>query len=158
MDRPLSPLSALRDIHLPGAPAEVELLWLWLLIAASLAALVVTGLALYRSRLPHWRGPALEALATVPNADPAESVTACARVLRQIVIANGGDTTLAQQTGESWLETLDQTFSSRYFTTGAGRVFGTDLYRPSISVDPATVAADLQRLVRRARRAPPWQY
>ena len=83
---------------------------------------------------------------------PAERLAAQAQLLRRLVRALSGDSAARAQDG-AWLGVLDRTFSTTFFTSGAGRVFGDGLYRPGADADVEALDHSLSSLIA-ALRAP----
>ena len=84
-------------------------------------------------------------LRSVWQREPEARLAACAELLRRAVAAGGSATDVAHLSGEAWLQQLDRRFATDFFTAGAGRVFGTDLYRR----DPQVDWPQLERALRR---------
>ncbi len=121
-------LSTLRDIQEPAAPTGVSL---WL-IAANVVALLLLILAL----LARWHrlreGWRIEARRTIKQArqmNPGAGLLQLASLLRQILIHR--QEPVQDLDGQAWLATLDEHFSTDWFTVHEGRLFGDALYRPS---------------------------
>ena len=149
----MDPLSALRDIHTPPAPDGLSVWPILAGVAALALLLVIFGIFLLRLRR-RWASDLKRELATLDVLPPEQALTEAAKLLRRAGMAQSGDAALVQ--GESWLETLDGLFRTRFFTTGSGRVFGSELYAPALAGAPAQdVLTELKRLATR-REWLPW--
>jgi len=138
-----TPLARLHDIHLPPAAGpDWGLLLLALLLAT--AGLALLGRALWRRRR-RWRVAAR--LRALRPCEPAARLSTCAMLLREKVHADDPAAGAYRLSGEAWLEQLDRRFATRFFTEGAGRVFGTDLYRHDLSCDWPQVERALRRFL-----------
>lgn len=124
-------LSALRDIQEPAAPESVSL---WL-ITANIALFIIFGLLLLLRRnrkREGWRREARWEIQRSQNSDAPYGLMQLAKLLRKIAIQRNGRHSDVH--GVIWLKELDAIFSTTWFTTDEGRIFGTALYqKPSIS-------------------------
>lgn len=148
------PLAGLRDVHAPPVP---EGLSAWPLVAglAGLLILVVLAAWMVLRLRRRWAREMVEALDYIDPASSAETLAEAAKLLRRAAVLNLG-TTATRLRGDEWLATLDGLFRTRFFSSGAGRVFGTALYAREASAVPAgAVVAQLRQLARR-REWTPW--
>lgn len=140
-------LADLRGLHWPtggGGWLQGELV---VAIALGFAAALLVGLVrLVRARLRDTlRRAALRELALAAALPPAERQVAQARLLRRVVRTLSGEAA-ASARGSAWAGTLDRTFRTRFFSTGAGRDLVEGLYRRPGNGDPAAIEAELRRL------------
>lgn len=149
------PLAALRAVRLPAPPPSSLAEMLMLAAAAGiLAAAILVGILAARQLLARRRAPvraALAGLGTAAGLPPAERLAEEARLLRGYVAAVAGPEAAAARDGE-WLDRLDRTFATDFFTAGEGRVFGETLYGPADAVDPAAIDGELRVLLKRGGR------
>lgn len=149
-------LTAMRPPRLPDAApvlsaADVAFAALLGIGAAVLVGLVLIGMA--RRRRGGRAGPRQAALAALSEAEaiaPAERAVAVAALLRRYVAATA-DEAAARLSGEDWLVALDRHFRTGFFTGGAGRCLGDDLY---VSAEPpdAVLVPEIRRLILARRR------
>jgi hypothetical protein len=133
------PLAGLRDIHLPEPvswwpPAPG---W-WLAVFVSLACLVLLMNFLRRRvRQNRYRRVALKKLASLEDhgSDMARVLEEISAILRRVAIQAYGRERVVPLTGDAWLDFLDKTGRTTAFSSGAARVLGPDLYRPSVEAD-----------------------
>ncbi len=143
-------LAELRPIHMPpdlaaNPPVEMALL-------GFLAALIVSAaLRPWLSRRRALRRSAFDALALSRSLTPEERLVAQAAILRRLV-ETINDSSAARQQGEIWLACLDRTFSTRFFGSGAGRIFADALYRPLHDLDLETLDGSLAEIFERITR------
>lgn len=119
-------LNSLRDIQEPIAPASTSM---WL-IAANLLLLLLIFILLYfgwKRRRDGWRREALQQVKQARKRDSQTGTLTLAKVLRQLLLYRVGDGHELQ--GDPWLAKLDQHFSTDWFSTDHGRIFGSELYR-----------------------------
>ena len=134
-------LANLRDIHEPPAP---EPGWPWLITAIVIGLMLL--LVLWKNR-PHKAASIATQQINAARVEPtAQALVRLARLLRSRAI-NHSTTSDAQAQGEVWLQTLDTHFSTTFFTSDMGRVFGNELYqKQSSDLDIATLCDQLQLL------------
>ena len=137
------PLDALRDIYLPVEPHWWPPApgW-WITAALILAMLWWCGRRFwaYRAATRPIRAAqrmidsliAEEATATSNDATLANQ---CNEVLKRLLVVALGMRTLTNQSGETWLRTLDQLSMTTSFTQGAGSALGEDRFRPQFSAN-----------------------
>lgn len=136
------PLEALRDIHLPPAPAWWPPApgW-WLACLVILLALVFLARAvLRRRRAARPRRAALTACMAIrrrhhDGAPPAALVADITLLLRRVAMTRWPRERVAGVTGHDWLAFLDANSAYPGFVHGPGRVLATAAYRPAESVD-----------------------
>lgn len=80
------------------------------------------------------RVSALNKLAKTRTLPSEERLAAQAAILRSLVKALSGSSA-AHARGAQWLDSLDATFSTRFFSSEQGQVFSDPLYRPSTAFD-----------------------
>lgn len=133
-------LAQLRDIREPPVP-EVAPPSLLAVLAFVLSVIFVLLLVLYwlRNRRINWLQHYLMELRQFKNKlrlntttdHPEEDLSVLAQLLRRYVIhvqPQDQRSRIAHLRGSAWLDFLDKTFSTHYFTQNDGRVFGTALY------------------------------
>ena len=137
------PLDALKDIYLPVEPHWWPPApgW-WITAALILAMLWWCGrhFRAYRAATRPIRAAqrmidsliAKEATATSNDATLANQ---CNEVLKRLLVVALGMRTLTNQSGETWLRTLDQLSMTTSFTQGAGSALGEDRFRPQFSAN-----------------------
>lgn len=148
------PLSDLRDIHTPPMP---EGLSAWPIVAAVLLLLLLVALAAWLALRPRrrWAREAATKFRDIGATEPETMLLDAAKVLRQVAILRLG-AAAGRLRGEDWLLALNRLFRTRFFSSGAGRIFGSELYDPTASAAPArSIVADLEGLARR-RGWTPW--
>lgn len=142
------PLSRLRDIHIPPPPPSEPI---WDLLLAGGLVLLALGLLLFAllRRKRHWRRQALSELSSINTDQPDKARAELAGVLRRVAI-KVSDRPVASLSGDDYLEQLDQIFSTRFFGSGAGQVFGGSLYQPvQTDTDWSAIKSTLTRHVSR---------
>ncbi len=149
---PADPLAELRDIHLPEPvswwpPAPG---W-WLVGLATLAGLA--GLIFFLRRRfaqNRYRRIALKKLSLLEKHTSEKGVVLeeISAILRRAAIQAYGREKVAPLAGDAWLAFLDTTGRTSDFGSGAGRVLGTDLYRPKVEVDIARVVLTAARWIK----------
>jgi hypothetical protein len=150
------PLAQLRDIHLPPEvgwwpPAPG---W-WLLLLLLLAALVGLPWLLRRYRRGSYRRAARRELQALrenrQGLSDRQRLAAVAALLRRVALASCGRERVAGLSGAAWLAFLDRSGRTSQFSNGAGRVLGTDLYRPEVAVELGPLLALVEEWIRRHR-------
>ncbi|WP_018633581.1 DUF4381 domain-containing protein [Neomegalonema perideroedes] len=143
-------LERMRDLAAPPIPTAAPVPWGFLLLAV--LALAALGLLLaLRLRARDWRREARARFAALAAqserpGDPSEALTEAARLLRRVALRSAGPEA-AKLTGEAWLKRLDEIFGADFFTAGAGRVFGAELY----AADPPPAGPILAGLAKLAQ-------
>ncbi len=126
-------LAQLKDIHPPAAPESVVSWTWWLTICIALVS--ITLLALWFKRANACEHTALNYVGTQCKLACEEPVDQgrlrIARLLRQYVLSVDHTTTphAHQLHGEAWLQHLNTTLETDWFTEGRGRQFGDNLYQ-----------------------------
>ena len=133
---------ALRDIVLPPRigwwpPAPGWWILLLLLVATS-----AVGVWLWRKRRQRLRllKPAQETLGQIErrfsrHGDSRLLLAELSTFLRQVVLSQSPREQVAGLVGDAWLQRLDQALDDRPFTTGVGRVFADQAYRPVVDIN-----------------------
>ncbi|KQT50937.1 hypothetical protein ASG43_06725 [Aureimonas sp. Leaf454] len=140
-------LEALRPAHLPPAAlgfgfGDVALPVAIGLLLALLAALAWPRRIRGRARVS---ASALAELRRARALPPAEAQLVQARLLRRVVAAQDGKAA-AELRGDAFAAHLDRSFSTDFFTTGAGRSLATGLYAPDDAGAAEAVSVQLERL------------
>jgi hypothetical protein len=152
-------LAQLRDIHLPidpdwWPPAPG---W-WILALIVLAALAYGGYRL----VVRWRRfrPARQAQALylklhasyVEGRIPSDTYLHLSNeLLKRFVIFGVGDTTVKPESGERWLEYLDQRSGTTAFSDGPGRWLGNDRFRRQVATGLDDLHDHLKRFFQQER-------
>lgn len=144
---------ALRGLHWPteGVPSYVADLALALVVGLALALAVGSIVPFLMRRRHAVRKAALDALRQMSGLPRGERAVAQARLLRRLVLTLHGETAARRQ-GNAWLEQLDRTFRTDFFTHSGGRYYVDGLYRDEESFDAAAVERELAKLFQRIRR------
>lgn len=132
----------------PPAPVTPYLVMLGLGCAAAAAMLFVAWQM--RRRRTALRTSAEAALAAVRRLAPADRLAAQAHLLRRLARSLDGDAAV-WASGDAWLQNLDRIFGTRFFTDGAGTVFGDKLYRPPAGIDLEALDRSLSGLIAQLR-------
>jgi len=151
-------LQDLKDIHEPVAPATSSALLLALM--ALFGVLVLLGVLGYFL----WRRKALnrmlqQELALIGKSHHQRRLHQLAVWLRRVMHHLHGDS-INQLQNDQWLDSLNKTFSTNYFSEGRGSVFGLTLYQLNQSKQPGSypdtqqICSDLHKLVGRVRLRP----
>lgn len=156
MNDPTELLLQLRDIHQPPAPTDSSGVFLALMILGTILLLLLLAGIMY------WRRQALKrsVRAEIRQVKTLETNTnnalhQLAVILRRTMHHIHGDT-INQLDNERWLQKLDSTFNTRFFTQGQGSVFGHTLYQPrqADSVDTAQLCNELDMLLKKISLRP----
>jgi len=148
-------LASLRDIQEPVAPETANPA---ILIGALLCIVALLMLVVFRwlQRRNAWIYESISVIEQCRSHSPPDALARVAGMLRQIMRRYHG-ARINQLQGDEWLATLDAHFRTRWFSTGAGRVFGNDLYRSPGSTNHANPAStfyeELLALIKRQRFA-----
>ena len=144
---------ALRELHLPAERLVTDVADAAFAVAIGLAAALVVGIVLnlLMRRRPPVRRAALAMLAQMSELPPAECTVAQARLLRRLVLTLNGEIAARRQRS-AWLEQLDLTFRTDFFTRGGGRYYVDGLYQARQIPDAAALAHKLEELFRQIRR------
>lgn len=133
-------LSQLRDLREPPVPVAEPLSLLAILTATLLVIFTMLLVANWiQNRHSSWLKHYLSELRQIKyrlstnncDEEPGEMLSQLAQLIRRYVTHvqppdERGNIALMQ--GSTWLNFLDQTFATQYFTQGNGQVFGTALY------------------------------
>lgn len=145
-------LSQLRDIQEPLAPQGTSL---WLIaVCTALAMLLIVILWFQRKRTRYaFRREAFTRIDAIANQDghsDERSVFDLATLLRQLMRQRVGNRINALDDID-WLKALDTEFSSAWFTTGRGQVFGSALYNNTelTAAELKTICKELKSEIRR---------
>ena len=137
------PLDALKDIYLPVEPHWWPPAPGWWIIAA----LIFSMLWWFGRRFWAYRVATrpIRAAQRIIDSLIAEEATAtsndatlanqCNEVLKRLLVVALGMRALTNQSGETWLRTLDQLSMTTSFTQGAGSALGEDRFRPQFSAN-----------------------
>jgi len=144
---------ALRGLHCPAGGLATSLSEVALETAIGLAAALVVGsaLTLLMRRRQAVRRAALDMLSQMSELPVAERAVAQARLLRRLVLTLSGETAARKQ-GSAWLEQLDRSFGTDFFTRGRGRYYVEGLYRETQIADVTVLDRELETLFRRIGR------
>jgi len=143
----------LRGLHLPTERLTTDVADAALAVAIGLAAALLVGSVLnllMRRRRPVRRA-ALAMLSQMRELPPAERTVAQARLLRRLVLTLSGEIAGRRQR-RAWLEQLDLTFRTEFFTRGRGRYYVDGLYREQQIPDVTALHHNLEMLFRQIRR------
>lgn len=150
-------LAELRDIQLP-APVPEPTVELFVVAILLIALGLLVALALFKRRKSPWAAVARDEINRLRHEEPEQAIAGYATVLKQLAITVSDQPEVRQLHGTPWLEYLDHFFRTRYFTNGAGQIFGGPLYRPQSESDQSPqklsrqLARKLSRLIRRRGR------
>lgn len=139
MNQP-DPLSQLRDIHLPEPVGWWPPAPGWWLLAFVVSVVVVALVFFLRGRFVNnrYRTVALNTLSGLDGHDndsASEVLTEISAILRRVAIQTYGRQRVAPLAGDAWLAFLDDTGKTSEFSSGAARVLGSELYRPTVEAD-----------------------
>ena len=137
------PLDALKDIYLPVEPHWWPPAPGWWVIAALIFAILWwfgRRLWAYRVATRPIRAAQriIDSLITeeaTATSNDATLANQCNEVLKRLLVVALGMRTLTNQSGETWLRTLDQLSMTTSFTQGAGSALGEDRFRPQFSAN-----------------------
>lgn len=121
-------LAQLKGNHLPDPPEAPELWPFYMSIIICVAALTVFWQRKLTSRRS-WKQEALAQIDAIRSASTADSMLQLAILLKRVVLTVNPDQSTRTLHGEAWLEYLDEFFHTEFFSAGAGRAFGSELYR-----------------------------
>ncbi len=135
------PLAGLKDIHLPppvGWWPPAPGWWFLAFLALGILAVLINWL-LHLVRQRRYRRAALRKLRDLERNSALEGhlrLIEIAELVRQVAVAGCGREAVAELAGDDWLTFLDRTGRTNLFSTGPGRVLGTDLYRAGSVAEP----------------------
>jgi hypothetical protein len=141
-------LDGLRDVIEPTEPAGLSL-WLVFANVAVLVAIIVLWVGSRHRRRYQWRKSALDTIDAARTQQPEQALLRLAKLIRKIVLHR--NPAVSESSGDAWLQELDNTFATDWFTQDDGRIFGEALYAP---LQPSAEQRDrwcktLAKLVRR---------
>ncbi|MFK7966066.1 MAG: DUF4381 domain-containing protein [Burkholderiaceae bacterium] len=123
---PENALLQLRDIHLPLTDQGVGALPIWVLPVCAAAITLLIWLWLKRQRAHNWQRQTERELDdithTIENGELQLGWQRLGIVLRQLALLHGSQHMPASCTGDQWLSTLDQIFSTDKFTGADGLI------------------------------------
>lgn len=120
-------LDSVRDIHEPAPPESSSALIISAFIFLAIAFAIAATIMIFK----HKRKANRQLQAEIESIQYESTDTALVKIailLRRIMYHIHGED-INQLEGHEWLLALDNTFETRYFTEGAGRVLGTDIYK-----------------------------
>jgi hypothetical protein len=145
-------VGVLRPLHPPTADTSIGSGLFFAVALGLAAALLIAELwALAKRRRHGIRRRALDALKSSQSESPERRLISQAKLLREIVRDLDGDAA-ARLSGDAWLQHLDSTFRTRFFTAGEGRQFMEWLYRPGPGPDPDAMDGQLKIFINGIRR------
>jgi len=150
MAEPVASLDALRGLRAPPAPDSLAPYVVTILAGFLLAALFLVAARMLLARRQRIRRAAEAELVRSRALPPPERLAAQAKLLRRLARVLGPDAEARQQ-GTAWLARLDQLFATSFFSQGAGRVFGAELYSPRANPDIEAIDRSLAGLIARLR-------
>jgi hypothetical protein len=127
-------LKDLRPLHAVSAVSDAMPVIVMGLLGCAAALVLIFFFMPWLRRRRILRASALNKLAKTRTLPSAERLAAQAAILRSIVKALSGSTA-AHARGAEWLDSLDATFSTRFFSSEQGQVFSDPLYRSSTAFD-----------------------
>lgn len=146
-------LNSLRDIQEPIAPASTSI---WLIGANLLLILFITLLVYLgkQRRREGWRREALLLVDQARKDNPRSGTVMLAKVLRKIVLMRTGNG--HEMYGDAWLSNLDRHFSTTWFSTEEGKIFGNALYQnhEQKTSEYQLLCDNIDRLIRRLPNKP----
>jgi len=148
----------LKDIHEPLAPATSSALILGLTAVAGVLAMATLIAYLL------WRRKSLnrvlqQEISLIRTQADEIGLHQLAVLLRRVMHHMHGDS-INQLQNEQWLNRLDNTFTTKYFSQGRGTVFGESLYQPNNNAHRITntnlqqLCTDLHKLIGRTQLRP----
>ena len=148
------PVPLLESLHPFRQPPVFEAITpvVVMMILGLLTGALCAGVAmLVMRRLRRVRRAAQIELALSRELSPVERLAAQALLLRRLVktttIEDG-----ARACGDVWLERLDRTFATTYFSQGEGRAFGNALYSPETRPDVEALDRTLSGFIAKVKR------
>jgi hypothetical protein len=147
----LASLDGLRPLREPPAPGSIAPHIVMGLMGLAAGALLVWAMSVILARRRRSRRAARAELAVSRTLPPPDRLLAQAVMLRRLARDTSGADAVRLH-GLAWLERLDTIFATSFFTTGAGRVFGPDLYRPDAGPDVEALDRALAAFIETVRR------
>ena len=151
-----TPLSQLRDIHLPQAVSAWPPAWGWWLVAILILILIATLVWYCYRRYQQSRSLrlALKQLKQVQDlyrqsGDVRQYIRDLNALLKYFACNQAHEKSAAQLTGEDWLSYLDRTGTTDAFTRGNGRWLGEAAYRPDDQIEVNELDVHCQQWLRR---------
>ncbi|MDR3461200.1 MAG: DUF4381 family protein [Beijerinckiaceae bacterium] len=150
MAEPVASLDALHGLRAPPAPESIAPYVVMILAGFLVAALVLAAARVLLARRQRVARAALAELARSRALPPPERLAAQAKLLRRLARVLGPGAA-ARQRDAAWLSWLDGLFATSFFSTGEGRVFGSELYSPRANPDIESIDRTLAGLIARLR-------
>ena len=151
MADPVPLLETLHPLRQPPGPETIVPILVMLGVGVLLGLLLVACFVALRARGRRVRRSALAELASSRALNPAERLAAQALLLRRLVRTTAVDMP-AHENGGAWLDRLDRTFDTTYFSRGEGRAFGESLYTPETRPDIEALDRSLVGFIGKVRR------
>lgn len=150
---PNNPLDSLRDIHLPDQVSWWPLAtstWISFGLVIVIIACLLYFITTYRRKIAY-KKIALQELhnITQKKLDNSQFISELNRLVKQCIMIKTPRSEVAKLQGEQWLNTLDALHQSSAFSQGAGRILGSDAYRPIINLDRNTLIKLIQECIKR---------
>ncbi len=138
-DSPLSPevLAELKGLQLPPVP-EAPLPWLWIILAAVLAALLIWAVVTWWMRRPRLRGWKVLFAEAQAIEDDSKALTALAVLCRRFVLSKHDAPEVSRLSGAAWIAYLSTHFVAPREALSVFLAEG--IYQPQ-SIDSQTRAA-----------------
>lgn len=144
-------LETMHPMREPPPPAPIAPYLVMLGLGCAAAGVLLFVAWQMRRRRMALRASAEAALAASRGLAPADRLAAQAHLLRRLARRLDGDAA-ARASGDDWLQRLDRIFDTRFFTDGAGAIFGDKLYRQPAGVDVDALDRSLSGLIAQLRR------
>ncbi len=153
------PLAQLRDIHVPLSPEwwpPAPGWWLLALVGLGLASLVVShAWRRYRAGAPIRQAERdleryFSRFDDKQNAKR-ELANAVNAVLKRVALVRYPRSEVAELSGASWTEFLDESAATDQFSSGMGRVLGDERFAPSFNFDAAALRLAAQHWIEKQR-------
>jgi len=144
-------LDSVRDIQEPVPPESSSALVLGL-VALLIVLLTIAALVTLHKRRNKINRELRSELQAIESDQPETALVKIAVILRRVMHHIHGDK-INHLEGNQWLDALNSTFSTRYFTQGNGVVLGNTLYNTtSLSkTDTRALARDVSKLISKTR-------
>ena len=148
MDAHTKLVQSLHDIAEYPVSTTTSPVWPWWQDGWLGVGIMALGLCIFATHYwqNRWRRRILQQLQSIDDSHPKESLYVLATLLRQWVAERSPQT--VQTSGTSWLQQLDDSLETDWFSQGQGQVFGDALYRPEPLTAPqlSAIRRQLQRL------------